>query len=135
MTESANKESGLDLFAVLLAGALLFGIAAAIFILVAPHAPGGWRTVTASATVGAVLALIDLRLARRFQRTRMPGAVARVSLAIVLGAALGVLWGIVAGRHPLWVPMLYGSFAALASTAFGFLWSHRAPRADDAPSA
>ena len=63
MTESANRESGLDLFAVLLAGALLFWIAAAIFILVAPHAPGGWRTVTASATVGAVL-----RLNRRLPR-------------------------------------------------------------------
>jgi hypothetical protein len=125
MTGPADRESGLDLFAVLLAGAILFGIAATILILVAPHAPGGWRTVAASAIVGAVLAIIDLRLARRFQRQGIPRTMTRLAIALVLGAALGVLWGIVAGSRPLWVPMLYGSFAAVASTAFGFLWSRR----------
>ena len=123
MTESPTRESGLELFAVLLAGAIMFGIAATIFVLVAPHAPGGWRPVTASAIVGAVLAFIGLRLSQRFQRQGMPRTVARFSLALVVGAGLGLLWGIVAGSRPVWMPMLYGSFAALASTAVGLIWS------------
>jgi hypothetical protein len=127
LTESPNKESGLDSFAVLLAGGILFGIAATIFVLMAPHTPGGWRSVAASATVGAVLAFIDLRLARRFQRQGMPRTFIRFSLTIIVGAGLGVVWGLVAGSRPLWVPMLYGSFAAFATTAFGLVWP-RTPR-------
>ena len=134
MTDT-DSESGLDRFAILLAGAIMFGIVATIFVLLAPHAPGGWRTVAASATVGAVLALIDLRLALRFQRQGMPRTFARLSLALVLGAALGALWGVIAGSRPLLIPMLYGSVAALASTAFSVFWSRQSRRGSGAPAA
>jgi hypothetical protein len=131
--ETPARESGLELFAVLLAGGILFAIAATIFVLIAPHAPGGWRPVTAAAAVGAVLAVIDLAFARRFQRQGAPRALGRYGIALIGGVTLGLLWAAVAGHRPLWESMAGGGVIALLNTAFGGFWRRR--RAVRAPSA